>query len=100
MKKQAPYNKNPLTARLAKAEKRRTALEPIVSTLLKAGKVAEELLDSEDAEIRLRAVHAVNQCVNTFVRVYEVGELEYRIDEIAEAVEKHNAKPTLSSQYL
>lgn len=86
MKKTAPYNENPLSARLAKAEKRRHALEPIMNTLSKAGKVAEELLDSEDPETRLRAVHAVNQCVNTFVRVYEVGELELRLEELATLV--------------
>jgi len=85
--KLSKYNENPHKARLAKAEKRRESLVPIMHTLSKAGKVAEELLDSEDPETRLRAVHAVNQCVNTFVRVYEVGELELRLEEIASIVE-------------
>jgi hypothetical protein len=74
-------------ARMAKAERRRHALQPIIDTLLQASAVANELLSDSDPDVRLRAVHAVNQCAQTFVKVYEVGELEYRIDELTEAVE-------------
>tara|TARA_R110000868_G_C10962104_1_gene768628 strand:+ start:3134 stop:3445 length:312 start_codon:yes stop_codon:yes gene_type:complete len=88
-------NKNITTAeshraRMAKAEKRRAKLLPLMESLQRAGKVAEDLLHSDDPDVRLRAVHAVNQCVNTFVKIYEVGELEYRIDELTAAM----AEPT------
>lgn len=76
-------NPNPpdlITARMAKAERRRMALSEMLARLSRAGDVAEQLLDHETPEIRLRAVHALTQCATTYARVYEVGELEYRFE--------------------
>lgn len=71
---------NTLPARMAKAERRRLALSTMLERLHKAGDVAEQLLDHDSPEIRLRAVHALTQCATTYAKIYEVGELEYRFE--------------------
>lgn len=71
---------DPIRARLAKTERRRVALSAMLNRLAKGADIAEELLTHETPEIRLRAVHALNQCVSTYAKVYEVGELEYRFE--------------------
>jgi hypothetical protein len=75
----AKYKPNPHTARLARFQKRRQSLEPVAVALHTALEKAVELLSSADDDTRLRAIHAVTQCANTYARMYEVGELEYRV---------------------
>ena len=71
---------DPIRARLAKTERRRVALAAMLNRLAKGADVAEELLNHETPEVRLRAIHALTQCVTTYAKVYEVGELEYRFE--------------------
>jgi hypothetical protein len=63
-----------------RAERRRLALSAMLNRLNYAGDVAERLLDHEQPEIQLRAVHALTQCAATYAKVYEVGELEHRFE--------------------
>lgn len=88
-----PNPTNPLGARLAKTERRRVALVAMLERLSRAGDVAEQLLDHDAPEIRLRAVHALTQCATTYARIYEVGELEHRFELLERAVGMTN--PTL-----
>lgn len=74
-------------ARMQQAAQRRDALQPMVASLSNALQLAENLLTHEDVDVQLRAVHAVNQCVNTYLKAYEVGELEYRMQDIASRLE-------------
>lgn len=73
------YQPDPHVARLARADKRRESLLPIADALNEALTTATALLHSADDNTKLRAVHAVTQCANTYARLYEVGELEYRV---------------------
>lgn len=75
-------NPNPREARKAKAAKRREALVPVLENLLDAMTTAHELLESEDPPTRLKAVHGVCQVSVSYARVYEVGEIEGRLEEI------------------
>lgn len=82
-------NHNPpdlITARMAKSERRRMALSEMAERLSRASDIAEDLLTHESPELRLKAIHALNQCTNTAVKLYEVGELEYRLELILEHV--------------
>jgi hypothetical protein len=73
-------NTNPYQARIARAGKRRTALSGVLGTVSKALQTAESLLQDEDTAVRLRAVHAISQAAATYARLYEVGELESRLE--------------------
>jgi len=74
-------NNNPSTARKAKAEKRRNALIPAMQAIEKALSTASSILDSgQDATTKLKAVHAVSQAAACYARLYEVGELESRLE--------------------
>lgn len=57
-------------------------LTRIAEALTRALESAEELLDDEDKNIRLRAAHALSQTASTMMRVLEVGELEARLAEV------------------
>ena len=88
----APTN-NPLPARMAKTERRRLALSAMLQRLAKGADVAEELLEHETPEIRLRAIHALTQCATTYAKVYEVGELEYRFELLEQSIHDHGKAP-------
>lgn len=75
-------NPNPQKARATKAQRRREALEPILEAMREAVLTARELLTCEDQATQLRAVHAVSQAAVSYARVYEVGELEHRLEEV------------------
>ena len=77
-------NPNPVQARATKARKRREALEPILDALRRSIDTARALLTDDDPALRLRAAHAVSQVAVSYARVYEVGELEARIEAIEE----------------
>jgi len=72
-------NPNPIQARISKAEKKREVLTWMLSKLENAVETADELLNHEDPHIRLRAVHAISQVATSYAKVYEVGELEARL---------------------
>jgi hypothetical protein len=80
-------NPNPRRAREAKAERRRAALAPVLDSLHDAVDTATALLDSTEENTRLKAVHAVSQAAVSYARVYEVGELEGRLEELEKRVE-------------
>jgi hypothetical protein len=80
-------NPNPRRAREAKAEKRRVALAPVLESLHEAVDTATDLLHSPEEATRLKAVHAVSQAAVSYARVYEVGELEGRLEELEKRVE-------------
>lgn len=86
-------NPNPNKARATKAQKRREALEPILDAMRKAVFTARELLTSEDQATQLRAVHAVSQAAVSYARVYEVGELENRLEEVERRLEAEEVQP-------
>lgn len=86
-------NPNPNKARATKAQKRREALEPILEAMRKAVFTARELLTSEDQATQLRAVHAVSQAAVSYARVYEVGELENRLEEVERRLEAEEVQP-------
>ena len=73
-------------ARQAKREKRMVELEPCRDLLLKAMDTARELLDSEDDALRLKATHSVSQLTTSYVKLYEVLEVQTEIEELWEAV--------------
>ena len=84
---------DPLNARMAKTERRRVALSAMLQRLAKGADVAEELLEHETPEIRLRAIHALTQCATTYAKVYEVGELEYRFELLEQWQREHAGAP-------
>lgn len=81
-------NPNPRKARQAKAEKKRASLAPVLESLHRAVVTAEELLASTEEATRLKAVHAVSQAAVSYARVYEVGELEGRLEQIEQRLEE------------
>jgi len=85
---------DPITARMAKVERRRNALAEMANRLTRAADIAEQLLEHESPELRLKAIHALNQCTNTAVKLYEVGELEYRLEQIIETYGLHTPPTT------
>ena len=81
-------NADPTKARLAKKRKHKPGnLQAVASKLWAALEAAEELLGEEDPYLRLKAVHAVSQVAGSYAKVYEVGELEARLQAL-EAVQE------------
>jgi len=72
-------NANPYQARRTRAERKQAALEHIGAALHDAVKAAHELLNADDAAMRLRAAHAISQLAGSCVKVYEAAELESRL---------------------
>lgn len=81
-------NPNPRKARQAKTDRKRSALAPVLDSLHRAVTTAEELLASTEEATRLRAVHAVSQAAVSYARVYEVGELEGRLEDLEKRLEE------------
>ena len=81
-------NPSPHEARQAKKRKRKPGnLQAVAGKLWAALEAAEELLGEDDPHLRLKAVHAVSQVAGNYAKVYEVGELEARIQAL-EAVQE------------
>ena len=73
-------NADPTKARQAKKRKRKPGnLQAVAAKLWAALEAAEELLAEDDPHLRLKAVHAVSQVAVSYTKVYEVGELEARL---------------------
>lgn len=79
-------NPNPSKARAAKRQKAKAGnLRDVTGLLWDALLTARDLLDDEDSGTRLKAVHALSQTASSYARVYEVGELEARIEALEQA---------------
>lgn len=85
-------NVNPWQARVARAEKRRETLLPVVDVLADALNKAREHMDNEDATISLRAANAVAQVAGAFIKAYEAAELLARIEALEASQEKEQAQ--------
>jgi|LauGreDrversion4_2_1035121.scaffolds.fasta_scaffold13292_7 hypothetical protein len=76
---------NPYRARMAKSDRRKTALMPLQEAMQEAIETARAALSHDDVNLRLRAVHAISQIGASFVRLYEAAEIESRIDALESA---------------
>lgn len=75
-------NADPTKARQAKKRKRlgqMGTLDDARALLWKALERAADILESEDAVLTLKAIHAVSQGAAVYARIVEVGELEARL---------------------
>jgi len=73
-------NNNPTKARRARAEQKRERLQHILEHVSMALDRSNELLAHEDPNTALRAANAIFQGAVAYARVYEVGELESRLE--------------------
>lgn len=81
-------NADPLKARIAQRRKRKAgSLKDVSRMLWEALETARELLSEEDVQVRLKAIHALSQTASSYARVYEVGELEARLEALEAAQE-------------
>ena len=82
-------NPSPHAARLAKKRARKPGQLPQLLRLLwQALLEAQAILDeAAEAELRLRAIHAISQAAGQYAKLLEIGELEARIAAL-EAAEK------------
>lgn len=78
-------NPNPSAARKARSAKKRERLVHILEDVELAITKAKALLDNEDPNIVLRAANCVGQLAISYTRVYEVGEIEQRLETLEEA---------------
>ncbi len=75
---------NPTRARMAKKKRQQTGnLKALQRKLWVALLHAEDVLEqAEQAELRLKAVHALSQCAGQYAKLLEIGELEARMAEV------------------
>ena len=79
-------NPSPFKARQARKKARQTgSLKDVTGMLWEALEAARELLSEEDVQVRLKAIHALSQTASSYARVYEVGELEARLEALEAA---------------
>jgi hypothetical protein len=81
--------RNPHAARLVKRQKHkpgnlRDLLQVLWQALLEAQAVLEAAGEDE-AELKLKAVHAISQCGGQYAKLLEVGELEARLTAVEQA---------------
>jgi len=83
-------NPNPHAARIAKKRARKPGdLSQVLRMLWQALLEAEEvLLESDNAEWTLKAVHAISQSAGQYVKLLEVGELEARLAAVEQAMKE------------
>lgn len=81
-------NPNPITARRARNEQKRERLSHILNDVEAAITRAKALLENDDPGIVLRAANCVGQLAISYTRVYEVGEIEQRLEALEEAAAK------------
>jgi hypothetical protein len=74
-------NSSPHKARMAKRQLRKPGdLRALQRMLWRALLEAQEILDgAEEADMRLRAIHAISQASGQYGKLLEVGEFEARI---------------------
>lgn len=73
-------NADPTKARQARNEKKRNALAHILKDVEAALEAAKGLLTHEDPAMVLKAANCVGQLAISYTRVYEVGEIEQRLE--------------------
>ena len=84
-------NPNPFKARQSRKQARKGGtLKEVAGMLWEALEAARTLLSDEDTGTRLKAIHALSQTASSYARVYEVGELEARLEAL-EAVQQGKA---------
>ena len=84
-------NPNPYQARQAKRRRGRPGnlsqvLRIVWAALLEADGVLQRADD--DAEVILKAVHAVSQCAGQYAKLLEVGEWEARLTQVEAELQK------------
>lgn len=62
-------------------------LEQLKRRLWRAVLTSEALLDSDDPQIKLKAVHATSQAAGVYRSIYETADLEARIAELERQAE-------------
>jgi hypothetical protein len=67
--------------------KKSNDLARAASALRKALKAAADLLDDQDPQLRLRAVHAVAQAAGALVKLVETRELSERVEALEARLE-------------
>jgi uncharacterized small protein (DUF1192 family) len=87
-------NPNPHHARLAKKRARKPGdMHQVLRMLWQALLEAEEvLLHAEDAELTLKAVHAISQSAGQYAKLLEVGELEARLAAVETELAQQRAR--------
>lgn len=78
-------NPNPKAGRLARNQKKRERLAHILDDVERALEAAKGLLGDADPNIVLRAANCVGQLAISYTRVYEVGEIEQRLEALEQA---------------
>lgn len=79
-------NPNPVKARLARKQARKAGtLRDVAGMLWEALETAQGLLSDSDTGTQLKAIHALSQTASSYARVYEVGELEARLEALEAA---------------
>jgi len=73
-------NPDPSPARRARAEQKYQRLAHILDDLREAIETAKALLTHEDHATALKAANSVGQLAISYVRVYEAGEIEHRLE--------------------
>ncbi len=63
-------------------------LEALKRKLWRALLTSENLLDSDDPQVRLRAVHALSQGAGVYRSIYETADLEGRLSALEEAAKR------------
>lgn len=83
-------NADPHPARMGRKKRSKPGdLKAAGAKVWRALETAEALLESEDSAERLKACHAVFQGAAAYARVYEVGELEARLEALERAQGEH-----------
>jgi hypothetical protein len=87
-------NPSPYKARLAKKRPRRPGdLRQLTRVLWRAILEAEAILaHADDAELTLRAVHAISQASGQYAKLIEVGEFEARLKVLEDAQMRRNGQ--------
>lgn len=93
--RQAPAmaNPNPHAARLSKRRAHKPGnLQAILKILWTAITDAEHLLYTagDDADLRLRCLHALSQSCGQYSKLLEIGELEARLSALEQAMKESN----------
>ena len=85
-------NPSPYKARLAKKRPRNPGdLRQLTRVLWRAILEAEEILvNADDDELTLRAVHAISQASGQYAKLIEVGEFEARLKAVEDAQLRRN----------
>jgi phage terminase large subunit-like protein len=94
-------NPNPDALKARQAKKRKSKpkdLKAVAAIVWDALETARALLENEDPQMQLKACHGVFQGATAYAKVYEVGELEARLEALE--VSMPNQKPGSSSSGL